>query len=181
MNQINILSRFSGFPKCHRQVFKTKAPIFPTWTINNNVQSLCFTHRQHKHPSCRPCYRHTLYQYAFALKSSELRTKNVLEWLETRILFFVSSSKKLRIKTNYTHSMHKSLMTSFKIHPLPTNNSVDNNFQALCSTSIQHTIERVVDNQQPPRKKKIRKLDETGLDTTNHFVESLPFVHQLRA
>ena len=28
-------------------------------------------HRQHKHPSCRLCYRHALYQYAFALKEAQ--------------------------------------------------------------------------------------------------------------
>ena len=87
-------------------------------------------HRQHKHPSCRPCYRHMLYQYAFALKSSESRTKNVLEWLETRKLLLF---KKLRIKTTirivHTTSMHKQLMTTFKIHSPPTNNSVDNNWK----------------------------------------------------
>ncbi len=38
----------------------------------------------------------------------------------------------------HTTSMQKSLMTSFKIHSLPTNNSVDNN-------------EPVVDNQYPFR------------------------------
>ncbi len=41
-----------------------------------------------------------------------------------------SSSKKLRIKTTirivHTTSMHKQLMTTFKIHSPPTNNSVDN-------------------------------------------------------
>jgi hypothetical protein len=46
--------------------------------------------------------------------------------------------------------MQKSLMTSFKIHSLPTNNSVDNNFQALWATSI-YNNEPVVDNQYPFR------------------------------
>jgi len=102
-------------------------------------------HRQHKHPSCRLCYRHALYQYAFALKSSELQTNNVLEYLATRPN---TSSKSYElipiIRIVHTTSMHKSLMTSHAIHSLPTNNSVDNN-------------EPVVDNQYPFRNK-IRKL-----------------------
>jgi hypothetical protein len=79
-------------------------------------------HRQHKHLSCRPCYRHALYQYAFALKSSELWTKNVLEYLATRPN---TSSKKLRIKpiTRIVHttSMQKSLKTT--MNPLWTTSS----------------------------------------------------------
>ena len=68
--------------------------------------------------------------------------------------------EKLRIKpiTRIVHttSMQKSLMTSSKIHSLPTNNSVDNNFQASWATSI-YNNEPVVDNQYPLRNK-IRKL-----------------------
>jgi len=114
-------------------------------------------HRQHKHPSCRLCYRHALYQYAFALKSSELQTNNVLEYLATRPN---TSSKSYElipiIRIVHTTSMHKSLMTSHAIHSLPTNNSVDNNFQASWATSI-YNNEPVVDNQYPLRNK-IRKL-----------------------
>jgi hypothetical protein len=100
-------------------------------------------HRQHKHPSCRLCYRHALYQYAFALKSSELSNNNVLEYLETRPN---TSSKSYELKpiTRIVHttSMQKSLMTTFKIHSLPTNNSVDNNFQALWASSIDNNWTR---------------------------------------
>ena len=114
-------------------------------------------HRQHKHPSCRLCYRHALYQYAFALKSSELQTNNVLEYLATRPN---TSSKSYElipiIRIVHTTSMHKSLITSHAIHSLPTNNSVDNNFQASSATSI-YNNEPVVDNQYPLRNK-IRKL-----------------------
>jgi hypothetical protein len=45
-----------------------------------------------------------------------------------------SSSIKLRIKRNYTHCT-QNLQCIITIHPLPTNNSVDKNFQALWSTS----------------------------------------------
>jgi len=74
-------------------------------------------------------------------KSSELRTKNVLEYLATRPNTSSKISYELKpiIRIVHTTSMHKSLMTSFTIHPLPTNNSVDNN-------------EPVVDNQYPFRK-----------------------------
>ena len=124
-------------------------------------------HRQHKHPSCRLCYRHALYQHAFALKSSELRTKNVLEYLATRPN---TSSKKLRIKpiTRIVHttSMQKSLTTSFKkIHSLPTNNPVDNNESVVDHKSLHNT--KFVTSQKALR--------------YNHLMESLTFVYQLRA
>ena len=64
-----------GFPdlrKCHRQILKTKAYQSTHGPITTMFRASASNHRQHKHPSCRPCYRHVLYQYAFALKSSEL-------------------------------------------------------------------------------------------------------------
>ncbi len=124
----NILSRFPGFPKCHRQIFKRKhirPPIFPTWTNNNNVQSLCLTHRQHKHLFCRPCYQHALYKYAFALIYNNIQEH------------CCSKSYELKPITRIVHttSMHKSLMTSFTIHSLPTNNPVDNNLRSTETSS----------------------------------------------
>ena len=108
--------------------------------ITTMFRASASNHRQHKHLFCRPCSRHELYQYAFALKSSELRTKNVLEYLATRPN---TSSKKLRIKpiTRIVHttSMQKSLMTSFKIHSLPTNNPVDNNESVVDHKSFHNT------------------------------------------
>ena len=112
------------------------SPYFQHGRPTTMCRASASNHRQHTHPSCRLCYRHALYQYAFALKSSELRTKNVLEYLETRPNTSSKKSYELEPITRIVHttSMHQSLMTSFKIHPLPTNNSVDNN-------------EPVVDNQ----------------------------------
>lgn len=86
--KINILSRFPGFPKCHRQNILNESifapPYFQHGRPTTMFRASASNHRQHKHLFCRPCYRHALYQYAFALKSSEFRTKNVLEYLETR-------------------------------------------------------------------------------------------------
>ncbi len=119
--------------------FKRSISVHTYGLLTTMFRASASNHRQHKHLSCRLYYRHKLYQYAFALKSSELRTKNVLEWLETRILS--SSSKSYKLKTNYTHctnNFNAQVTDDFSptmIHPLPTNNSVDNNFQALCATS----------------------------------------------
>jgi len=93
-------------------------------------------HRQHKHLFCRPCYRHALYQYAFALKSSELRTKNVLEYLETRPN---TSSKKLRIKTNYTHctyNFNAKVTDDFFQNPLPADQQLGRQQLTRCGQSV---------------------------------------------
>jgi len=115
------------------------SPYFQHGRPTTMFRASASNHRQHKHPSCRLCYRHALYQYAFALKSSELRTKNDLEYLETRPSTSSKKSYELKPTTRIVHrtSMHKSQTTSLlhTIHPLPTNNAVDNNFQALWSTS----------------------------------------------
>jgi len=63
------------------------------------------------------------------------------------------------IRIVHTTSMQKSL-TSFKIHSLPTNNSVDKQWTRY--------------GQSVPISQ-IRKLIKKGLDT-NHLMESLPFV-----
>jgi Tfp pilus assembly major pilin PilA len=97
-------------------------------------------HRQHKHLTVDFAIDTRSINMLSLYKSSELQTKkNVLEYLETRPN---TSSKKLRIKTNYTHctyNFNAQVTDDFVQHPpLPTNNSVDNN-------------EPVVDNQYPSR------------------------------
>jgi hypothetical protein len=118
---------------------QTKAYPSTHGPITTMFRASASNHRQHKHLTVDLVIDTKLYQHAFALKrkaqSYELKTF----FNDLKRASFPSSSKKLRIKpiTRIVHttSMQKSLMTSFTIHPLPTNNSVDNNFQALCATS----------------------------------------------
>ena len=91
----------------------------------------------------------------------------------------------------HTTSMQKSLMTSFKIHSLPTNNSVDNNFQALCATSIYNNWMRCGQSVAISQSEFVNfyfvfqtkndNLVETVEIPLKHLVESLPFIYQLRA
>ncbi len=93
------VSRISEMPSTN--ILNESIPVHTYGLLTTMFRASALKHRQHKHPSCRLCYRHALYQHAFALKTQELWTKNVLEWLETRNPS--SSSKSYELKTNYTH------------------------------------------------------------------------------
>jgi len=157
-------SRFSGFTKVpstnilNESIFAS--PYFQHGRPTTMFRASASNHRQHKHPSCRLCYRHALYQYAFALKAQSYKTTMFLNILQ-RGLVPPQKSYELKpiIRIVHTTSMQKSL-TSFKIHSLPTNNSVDKQWTRY--------------GQSVPISQ-IRKLIKKGLDT-NHLMESLPFV-----
>jgi hypothetical protein len=116
-------SRFFGFTKVpstnilNESIFAP--PYFQHGRPTTMFRASASNHRQHKHPSCRLCYRHALYQYAFALKAQSYKTKMFLNILKRGP---IPPQKKLRIKPitriAHTTSMQKSLMTSFK-NPLP--------------------------------------------------------------
>jgi len=117
-NQINILSRFPGLPKCHRQILKTKAYPSTHGPITTMFRASASNHRQHKHPSCRLCYRHALYQYAFALKAQSYELIMFLNILQRG----PTPPQKLRINTNYTHctyNFNAQVTDDFLGKPLP--------------------------------------------------------------
>jgi len=71
-------------------------------------------------------------------KSSESRTKNVLEYLETRPN--TSSKKKLRIKTNYTHctyNFNAQVTDDFVQNPLPADQQLGRQQLTRCGQPVQ--------------------------------------------
>ena len=139
-NQINILSRFPGFPKCHRQIFKRKAYSSTHGPTTTMFRASASNHRQHKHLTVDLITDTSSINMLSLSKAQSHELKMFLNDLKRGTSPPQKKSYELKpiIRIVHTTSMHKSQMTSFNIHLLPTNNSVDNN-------------EPVVDNQYPFR------------------------------
>jgi hypothetical protein len=134
-------SRFSGFTKVpstnilNESIFAS--PYFQHGRPTTMFRASASNHRQHKHLTVDLVIDMRSINMLSLSKSSESRTKNVLERFEKSVSQF-SLLKKLRIKTNYTHCTYNfnAKVTDFFQNPLPADQQLGRQQLTRCGQPV---------------------------------------------